>query len=674
MMKLITLFIAFIFTITAATAQNKIVADSLVKQLTLSKSDTNRVLLLIELSGIYNRANPALSLKYAQEGLTLARKLNYKKGEAQCLHRIARALNIQGRDPEALALLLEAKKINEAIGNFIGLSDNLRILGIIYSGQDDYTNAMHYLFQANEVAKRLNKVPFQPSAAMMAIGDAYFRFNQLDSALVYLQQAYKIASVNKVDYLLDNILTVTGQAQTAKGNDAQAMENFFNSIPHSIPDSDHQNLNQTYLGIAKLFQKRGQKDSSIAYAKKALAEGQVISNVRGVLDASQFLASIYEGINQHEAFNYFKVAMSAKDSLFNAEKIKQVQNVGFVEQQRLQSIKAEKLEYKNKLRLYALLSAVGVFLLLAIILYRNNLNKQKANKVLHHKNEEIQNTLKELKATQLQLVQREKMASLGELTAGIAHEIQNPLNFVNNFSDVNKELIAEMKEEIDKGNTEEVKAIANDLEENEQKINHHGKRADAIVKGMLQHSRASTGKKELTDINALANEYLRLSYHGIRAKDKSFNANFKTDFDESIDKIEVVPQDVGRVLLNLYNNAFYAVSEKKKQLNESFEPTVEVTTRKQNGKVEISVKDNGGGIPQKVVDKIFQPFYTTKPTGQGTGLGLSLSYDIIKAHGGELTVESKEGEGAEFIIQLPISDNIKSSKSLNPINHGSDNL
>ena len=212
-----------------------------------------------------------------------------------------------------------------------------------------------------------------------------------------------------------------------------------------------------------------------------------------------------------------------------------------------------------------------------------------------------------------------------------------------------------MKEEIDKGNIEEVKAIANDVKENEEKINHHGKRADAIVKGMLQHSAASSsGEKEPTDINALADEYLRLAYHGLRAKDKSFNATMKTDFDESIGKINIIPQDIGRVLLNLYNNAFYAVTEKKKQQGEEgYEPTVSVSTKKINGKIEIRVKDNGNGIPQKVLDKIFQPFFTTKPTGQGTGLGLSLSYDIIKAHGGEIKVETKEGEGAEFIIQLP---------------------
>jgi signal transduction histidine kinase len=273
---------------------------------------------------------------------------------------------------------------------------------------------------------------------------------------------------------------------------------------------------------------------------------------------------------------------------------------------------------------------------------------------LESANIKIEKTLVDLKQAQAQLVQSEKMASLGELTAGIAHEIQNPLNFVNNFSEVNTELIEEMKEEIEKGNLDDAKAIANDIKDNEQKINHHGKRADAIVKGMLQHSRSSTGAKEPTDINALADEYLRLAYHGLRAKDKSFNATMKTDFDESIGNINIIPQDIGRVILNLITNAFYVVDEKKKQQPDGYEPTVWVSTKKINGKVEIKVKDNGNGIPQKVLDKIFQPFFTTKPTGLGTGLGLSLSYDIVKAHGGELKVETKEGEGSDFIILLPI--------------------
>ena len=266
----------------------------------------------------------------------------------------------------------------------------------------------------------------------------------------------------------------------------------------------------------------------------------------------------------------------------------------------------------------------------------------------------LNQTVDSLKKTQTQLIQSEKMASLGELTAGIAHEIQNPLNFVNNFSEVNAELIDELEQEVGRGNLEEIRSLAKNIKENEQKIIHHGKRADAIVKGMLQHSRSSSGQKELADINTLADEYLRLAYHGLRAKDKSFNASFKTNLDNSIDKVSIIPQDIGRVLVNLINNAFYAVGEKRKQTSNGYEPIVTVTTKKMDGKVEVSVKDNGNGIPQKVLDKIFQPFFTTKPTGEGTGLGLPLSYDIItKGHGGELKVETKEGEGSEFIIQLP---------------------
>jgi signal transduction histidine kinase len=349
------------------------------------------------------------------------------------------------------------------------------------------------------------------------------------------------------------------------------------------------------------------------------------------------------------------LATLLNDSLDKLEKkkLQEFQVAGFNEQLRLQELEKEKIQTQSKIRTYVMLAGIGVFMLIAFLLYRNNRNRKKANTLLQKQKEEVQSTLSELKSTQAQLIQSEKMASLGELTAGIAHEIQNPLNFVNNFSEVNKELLGEMKDEMNKGNLDDAKAIANDVIENEEKINHHGKRADAIVKGMLQHSRSSTGVKEPANINALADEYLRLSYHGMRAKDKNFNAEIKTDFDETIGNINIVPQDIGRVLLNLYNNAFYAVNEKATQQPNGYEPTISVSTKKLNTSIELTVKDNGNGIPQKIVDKIFQPFFTTKPTGLGTGLGLSLSYDIVKAHGGDLKVQTKEGAGSEFIIQIP---------------------
>ncbi len=293
----------------------------------------------------------------------------------------------------------------------------------------------------------------------------------------------------------------------------------------------------------------------------------------------------------------------------------------------------------------------------AILLEETIEELEQKRAAIEETNSALTKSLEELKAAQAQLIQSEKMASLGELTAGIAHEIQNPLNFVNNFSEVSNELLDELKEEIENKNFEEVKNIADDVKNNLSKILHHGKRADGIVKGMLQHSSSSSGVKEPTDINALADEYLRLAYHGLKAKDKSFNATLKTDFDESIGNINIILQDIGRVILNLITNAFYVVAEKIKQQPDGYEPTVSLSTKKTGDQVSVSVKDNGNGIQQKILDKIFQPFFTTKPTGQGTGLGLSLSYDIVKAHGGELKVETIEGEGSEFIIQLPINTN-----------------
>jgi signal transduction histidine kinase len=382
-----------------------------------------------------------------------------------------------------------------------------------------------------------------------------------------------------------------------------------------------------------------------------------------ILTDYKLLGELYEKIGDDNASKKaYKTFIALQDSLLTDQK--KYSSVSFETEQEMNAkeLSITKLQSENKLSSITRNFTIGIaalLLILAATVYYRFKTKQKANKVL-------ETTLANLKSTQSQLIQSEKMASLGELTAGIAHEIQNPLNFVNNFSEVNKELLIEMKDEIDKGNLQEVRSIADDVIDNQEKINHHGKRADAIVKGMLQHSRASSGKKEPIDINALCDEYLRLSYHGLRAKDKDFNATIKTDFDQSFEKINIIPQDIGRVVLNLLTNAFYAVDEKKKacqaepveadvtlSLSKGYEPTVSVSTKKIGDRVEIKVSDNGNGIPQKVLDKIFQPFFTTKPTGQGTGLGLSLSYDIIKAHGGELKVETKEGEGTVFVLVLP---------------------
>ncbi len=426
-------------------------------------------------------------------------------------------------------------------------------------------------------------------------------------------------------------------------------------------------------------------------ADTLLASGIQLKNNGLKLAGASWLRQVFDTLGQVDsAYYYSQVEAKINNLIFSTGNKNKIQNIAFKERMRSFEDAKKREDYQNKMVKYGLLAGLLVFLLVAFVLMRNNKQKQKANKVL-------EKTLTNLKSMQNQLIQSEKMASLGELTAGIAHEIQNPLNFVNNFSELSNELMDEMKEELATGNQQSAMEIASDIKQNLTKITHHGKRADAIVKGMLEHSKASKGAKEATDINALTDEYLRLSYHGMLAKDKSFNTNLKTDFDESLGKIDVIPQDIGRVLLNLFNNAFYACAERSlseaddrrraaptlpdglasqrkvdKAGRTNYKPTVSVSTLRvvspfklegvgggavginSKSHIEIRVTDNGDGIPDSIKDKIFQPFFTTKPTGQGTGLGLSLSYDIVKAHGGELAVETSENKGTTFSIKLPI--------------------
>jgi signal transduction histidine kinase len=418
---------------------------------------------------------------------------------------------------------------------------------------------------------------------------------------------------------------------------------------------------QVYNGMAKTFAQMNAADSGINYAQKALSLRRFISYPIGTLDTYNILADIYRSRGKSDsAVKYLQQAVLLRDTLFSRQKEREIQNLSFNEKLREQEVLAEGARYRSKIKMYSAFAIAAALLLIAIILWRNIQNRKKAFELLHkqkqetdHQKEMLELALKELKSTQTQLIQSEKMASLGELTAGVAHEIQNPLNFVNNFSEVNNELIVEMQEQLAIDNRQQAIEIAKSIRENQEKINHHGKRADAIVKGMLQHSRASSGQKETTDINGLCDEILRLAYHGFRAKDKSFDATIKTEFYSGIGKINVVPQDIGRVMLNLINNAFYAINEKRNAGAQGYEPTISIATKQLNGKVEVTVKDNGNGIQENIIDKIFQPFFTTKPAGQGTGLGLSMAYDIVKAHGGELKVESKKGEGSEFVIKLP---------------------
>ena len=446
---------------------------------------------------------------------------------------------------------------------------------------------------------------------------------------------------------------VLGRLEYIVGNEKKALAAFFEGIKWANYYTDNRNLCHLYFEIAKLHNDKKRVDSAIYYANKSLAFGQKITFRLGIFRVANFLYEYYDGNNPVKALYYLKLANAAKESLFGAGNLQLIQSS--VARENLRQVEIQKAQeaFKTKLKLYGLIGGLFIVTVITIIFYRANKQQRKVNRLLVTQKNETEEALRKLQATQAQLIQSEKMASLGELTAGIAHEIQNPLNFVNNFSEVSSELMDEMNEELDNGDIEEAKAIAAGIKQNLEKINHHGKRADAIVKGMLQHSRKSTGQKEPTNINALADEYLRLSYHGLRAKDKNFNADIKTDFDVAIGTINIIPQDIGRVLLNLFNNAFYATQERRKAEGEGFKPVISVDTKRVDNMVEIRVTDNGTGIPKHIVDKIFQPFFTTKPTGQGTGLGLSLSYDIVKSHGGEIKVDSTAGQGTTFTITLP---------------------
>jgi len=684
-MKKIFTVLMFSFVTIVVTAQ-LFEVQSLKLRMASTSNDTLRIGMLDSLALAYSEVDLDSSLYYSEEEINLCQKLGYRLSEAFAMNNKGYALLNRGNYPNALRIFLAGLQIAEdkqsekrlipanyrSIGG-VGASNatpeeyRLQIAGwlhfntgILYENANNVEKEMFHYSRALKLGEQINHLGLV-GIANMNLGRLYLLLDKKDSALICEKKAYDIASkLGLFDYS-GSVLLNLGRVYLAIGDKPKAIE----YIQRAIVVSDQQQYMRGVIAgkllMSDIKTKQGETDSGYYYARSALQTADQLGLPDLLLRSYIAMADVYKQMNNNDSIvKYQGLIIGIKDSLFNSRQARQFQNIDFDEAQRQQELETARKDYSNRLQKYTLIAGLVVFLLIALILWRNNLNKQKAYHQLKKQKEEtdfqknkVEKTLEELKITQAQLIQSEKMASLGELTAGIAHEIQNPLNFVNNFSDVNTELVDEAKLEMDKGNVDEVKTILNDIRDNEQKINHHGKRADAIVKGMLQHSRSSSGQKEPTDINALIDEYLRLAYHGLRAKDKSFNATMKTDFDNGIGKINIVPQEIGRVILNLINNAFYAVDEKKKKNLDGYEPIVSLSTKKNNNKVEIKVSDNGNGIPQKVLDKIFQPFYTTKPTGQGTGLGLSLSYDIVKAHSGELKVETKVGEGSEFIIYLP---------------------
>jgi signal transduction histidine kinase len=644
-------FATFLLLITlcmTANAQKKTI-DSLKNAIATAKDDTSRIMLVSRLSRFYVYSKPDSALLLAQQNLEVAKKAQFLKGEAYSLSDISAAFTVTGNYTKAISSSLSALKIAEKINDLPAMAKCLHDIGLVYSFQGGNRQAVNYTLRAKIIAEAIHDER-AVGIALLNLGDSYQSLNMLDSALFYSRLAHNpLIKSGDMDLIgtywnnLGNVYLKMNQLDTA----SRCYHKSF-IILKQVDDAD--GFCETALGLAKIFQKRGLQDSALYYAQQSIASGWHGGFTPRVLAASQFLTNYFKQQGQLDsAYRYLEVSVAAKDSLFSEQKTREIQNLEFAERQRQIDIQEKEAAYRANVRFYLLIAVIVFLVIMAFVFWRNNKQNKKAKA-------QIQHTLDELKTTQNQLVQSAKMASLGELTAGIAHEIQNPLNFVNNFSEVSAELVDEMDEELEKGDIAEAKTISTDIKQNLEKIRHHGKRADFIVKGMLEHSRTSTGERQATDINVLADEFLKLSYHGLKAKDKSFDAELVTNFDSSLPKLNVVQQDIGRVLINLFGNAFYAVNQKAKITGNGYKPTVEVSTVQQNGSILISVKDNGTGIPQNIREKIMQPFFTTKPTGEGTGLGLSLSYDIVvKGHGGKIDLDTKDGEFSEFTVTLPVN-------------------
>jgi len=629
--------------------------------------------------------NYSVFKKYAEArkafltAVKIQNELEDKAEVAQTYLSIASSYEAEYNYPEAQQNTYSAIKYFEQSGNKLGMA-NAYSSNAFYESLDNDTGALKNYELSLKLYSEVGAGDgtWGVARSYSNIGDIYFYREKYAEALQNDSVALKIYRELKLDDDIARILLnigwiyqrqgdsslATGDKLTAKQKLDEALKKYEEGLKLSEETKNQFGIASAYMHLGSINLKLKNVPAAKNYLEKGLGIFKAENNKWGLTTIYEVLSRMYsmEG-NYKDAFEVYKLFTIYQDSLFSEKDTKKYvqtrmqyefdkkQAVSKAEQDR-KDAEARRTKNQQYFTIAALAIIVLAVIVIALIQYRNNKHKQKANYQLQQQKQKVENALSELRSTQSQLIQSEKMASLGELTAGIAHEIQNPLNFVNNFSEVSNELLDDMKTALETGNTAGAKEIAGDVKQNLEKILHHGKRADSIVKGMLQHSRSSAGHKESTDINALCDEYLRLAYHGQKAKDKSFNVKVETDFDRGLRKINIIPQEIGRVILNLINNAFYATAEKQRTGPDNYEPAVCIVTKNLHDKVEIHVKDNGNGIPQKVVDKIFQPFFTTKPTGQGTGLGLSLAYDIVKAHGGEIKVATNESQGTEFIVQL----------------------
>ncbi|TAD86783.1 MAG: hypothetical protein EAY75_07310 [Bacteroidetes bacterium] len=646
-------------------------------------------------------ANPDSALRVLARQIAFCKAIGYVKGEMDAHKILGNAYQNKANFADALISYNDALELathNKFPTAVAGILNNI---GITYSDQGNYQAALTNYYKALPLAEKQNDT-FVIGAVLNNIANIYYYQGKFKEAGVNYQRLLDLSvakrdtagiilayrNLGEVELELGTPEVALQSLQKAKAlalavnntelqeASARMMAKIFAAMDSSelaqrayndaISISTRQGYLvprcQALLGLARVYQNMGNVPTAISTALEGLRLAQSIGQVQVLKETNELLADLYlANGNASMALEHYKGFKRYSDTLNILASDKTAVALQLQYNFAKKEHEYEKASLKQLWLALAALVGLLAVAVVAVVFYRSRQSTKQLYVALQEKaglveaqKQELEETIVKLNETQSLLVQSEKMASLAELTAGIAHEIQNPLNFVNNFSDVSAELLQEMVGEIEKGNLTDATEIAADVQSNLQKILHHGKRADAIVKGMLQHSRTGSGHKEPVNINALADEYLRLAYHGLRAKDNSFNATMKTDFDASIVTINAVPQDMGRVLLNLITNAFYVVTEKKKSGVPDYIPTIWVSTKKSPPWIEITVRDNGNGIPEHILSKIFQPFFTTKPSGQGTGLGLSLSYDIVKAHGGELSVQNQPGLGAAFVIKLPV--------------------
>jgi len=575
----------------------------------------------LELKGLYSsKAAYDKCMDEVFEALEFYESVNDQKGIALCYTHLCDLLYYEYKYRESADYCDKAIAIQEELDAKEDLAISLRYKAsslLFVDGALD--EALATINSAIEIYHELDESGMPLLASLNGRGNILKYMGRYDEAIADYQFIYdRCIEMGQKNFAIPPIANI-GHVYVMQEKYEEALPYNLKAIEMMKSSGNTKNLYENYLHVSDIYKGMGDYNNAYEYH---------------VLYFEEYTKYLFTIIDRLESEAQIKYETEQKDEMINRQE--------------------DKIEYQQRTQI--LYISIAVLLIASLLgMIRSRIKIRKKQKQIEESKIDLQKSLKDLKATQAQLIHAEKMASLGELTAGIAHEIQNPLNFVNNFSDVSGELVAELKEELENSDIDEAKLISDDIFENLKKINHHGKRASFIVQGMLEHSRTSTGDKKPTDINVLADEFLKLSYHGLRAKDKSFNAEIKTDFDPELPSVDLVAQDIGRVILNLINNAFYAVNEKKKLNNGDYKPVVTVSTKSTGSVVEITVKDNGNGIPREVLDKIFQPFFTTKPTGEGTGLGLSLSYDIIKkGHRGELLVETTVGKGTAFTIQLPV--------------------